>query len=225
MSPAFHGGTAWSCCAPLQAFLSAVLGSLLVASKYRLVLLGAAQGLSEGTHLGMLVGKTENFSCSYHSLLEEVFQVKFLVKVQEETGFVQGMVLAVRKGSRGAMSPGLSPSGCCGSFHHPGEWNAADPIPLNKHMQLWKAFLSCWWGTGGTFIVFQKCFPAWKWVFWPIFIESFASQQLAHILYGQGGYSVSLYATLSSNVMHRAETACCDMLGGPPLSLLSRFPW
>lgn len=53
-------------------------------------------------------------------LLEEVFQVKFLEKLQEERGFVQVMVLAVREGSRGPMSPGLSPSGCCGSLHQPG---------------------------------------------------------------------------------------------------------
>lgn len=53
--------------------------------------------------------------------VEEVFQVKIFVKLQEWTGFVQVMVLAVRERSRGAMSPGLSPPGCCGSLHHPGE--------------------------------------------------------------------------------------------------------
>lgn len=75
--------------------------------------------------------------------------------------------------------------------------------------------------------VFQKCFPAWKQVFLPIFIvDSCASEQLAHVLYGErptrilklflGGYSGSKYATLSSSVMHRAGAAHYGVLGGSP---------
>lgn len=62
-------------------------------------------------------------------------QVKFLVNLQEETGIVQVMVLAMKERSRGEMKLGLSP-GCSGSLHHLGEWKAVNPFLLSKHMQL-----------------------------------------------------------------------------------------
>lgn len=168
MGPALYGGTGRSCLHSSLGFPQCC-GEITSCDLQAQPLPGAAQGLSEGTTLGCWSVKLKNFPAAAVVLLEEVFQVKSLVKLQEETGFVQVMVLAVREGSRGPVSPGLSPPGCCGSLHHPGEWKAAYPVPLNKHTQLWKAFLSFWCRTGGAFTVFQKCFPAWKQVFLPIF--------------------------------------------------------
>lgn len=242
MSSAFCAGTAQICCDPLWAFLSALVSSLLVASKYSLVP-GAAQVLSEGTTLGCWFVKLKFFPAAAMVFVEEVFQVKIFVKLQEWTGFVQVMVLAVRERSRGAMSPGLSPPGCCGSLHHPGEWKATNPIPLSKHMQLWKAFLSCWCRTGGASTIFLSSFPDWKEVFLSVFsgflffwavstrlvwsetnknpqeplprrVQWLPTRILKNFL--PGGYSGSQYATLSSTVMQRAGAAHCGMLGGSP---------
>lgn len=203
---------------PLQAFLSVVVSSLLVASKYNL-LPGAARRLSEGTTLGCWFVKLKIFPAAAIVLLEEVFQVKCLGKLQEETGFVQVMVLAMREGSRGAMSPGLS-SPCI--------------IQENERQQI----LFHWANTCSFERLFfhadmeqEELLLSSITVFLPgnqfSYQSSGGSCASEHVLYGEGptriliklfpgGYSGSRYATLGSNVMHRAEAAHCGMLGGSP---------
>lgn len=80
-----HGARAT--CAPLQAFLSVVVSYLLVASKYSF-LPRAAWDFSKETTFGSSFVKLKSFPAAAVVLLEKVFQVEFLVNLQEETGSV-----------------------------------------------------------------------------------------------------------------------------------------
>lgn len=81
----------------------------------------------------MLACYTEEFSAAAVVFLEKVFQMKFLVNLEEEIGFGQVMVLALKGRSKGDTSQGLSPPGCCRSLHHMGVWKAVSSFPLKTH--------------------------------------------------------------------------------------------
>lgn len=104
------------------------------------------------------------------------------------------------------------------------EWH---PIPLGKHLQFRKVFLSCWFGTGGSFTVFHKCFPTWKQVFLPIF-SGFLCFSAVSTYFVWSGTKKNPQETLSGRVQQllicHTQQQCdaqswschCGVLGGSP---------
>lgn len=132
------------------------------------------------------------------------------------------MVLTANDGSRGEMNLELSPPRCCGTLHHLGGWKPGNSSPLNMHAQLWKAFVSWWYGVGEFLLSSRSIFllgTNLQWV--AVLLSSWHTSCV--VRHQQGPWEAlprrakcSWCAMLSSHLMHRAGASCCDMLVRSP---------